>query len=290
MDVMIPTEASLGVSAQPYQVRAFNVVQWLDNTFPSWLMGILVIGGGALLTWIAVKIRHRRAKSDTSDASEFDSKDDLTGVFVLIVTTMYAVLLAFMIFTVWATYDRGAQASSDEGAALTALARQSVTFPSADRLEIQLAIRAYAESVIRDEWSTMAHGQSSPVSTQLFNHLFIVADSLPASSSSSTIGTELDNLSAARTTLLLASGAALPGVFWFILLLGAIISIGLSVLISNRSPRTHGVMAVVAAVRICASLWLILEVDYPLSGDTAFRPDAFERALYVISTLQSGQL
>jgi hypothetical protein len=290
VDVITLADASLGASTQPYHVHTFNIVRWLDNTFPSWLMGIFIIGGGGLVTWIAVRLRHRRAKSDTPDGPEPDTDHDLTGVFVLIVMTMYAVLLAFMVFTVWTTYDRGMQASSEEGGALTALARDSVAFPRADQQELQLALRAYAQSVIRDEWPTMANGESSPVTTQLFNHLFIVADSLPATSTSSTISTELDNLSAARTTLLLASGAALPGLYWFILVLGAVISIALSVLIFTKTPRAHGLMAVAAAVLICTSLWLILEIDYPLSGDTAFRPDAFERALYVLTTLQSGQL
>jgi hypothetical protein len=82
----------------------------------------------------------------------------------------------------------------------------------------------------------------------------------------------------------------LPGVYWFILILGAVTSVALSVFISTRNPRAHGLMAVAAAVLICTSLWLILEIDYPLSGDTAFRPDAFEHALYVVTSLQNGQL
>jgi hypothetical protein len=41
---------------------------------------------------------------------------------------------------------------------------------------------------------------------------------------------------------------------------------------------------------ICASLWLIMELDYPLSGDLGPRPDAFEQALNNISMLQSGHL
>lgn len=284
--------ATLGASGQSYQVHSFNIIQWLDNTFPSWLMGIFIIGSGALLTWIAVHLRHRRAKSDVPDEPEPDieREHDLTGVFVGIAALMYAVLVAFMILTVWTTYDRGAQAASAEGGALTALARDSIALPRPDQQELQLALRAYAQSVIKDEWPAMANGQSSPLTTQRFNHLFIVADSLPATSTSSPINTELDNLSAARTTLLLASGAALPGIYWLILILGGVIAIALSVLVSSRSPRAHGLMAVAAAVLICTSLWLILEIDYPLSGDTAFQPDAFQRVLYVISTLQSGQL
>src|SRR5947209_5537227 len=136
------------------------MVQWLDNTFPSWLMGLIIVGGGALLTWLAVRFRHSRVKPGEPDAN-----NDLTEVFVLVVTAMYAVLVAFIIFTVWTNFDNAEQASSTEGGALTSLARQSIALPKVEQQEMLLALRAYSESVIRDEWPTMAHGQSSPVTT-----------------------------------------------------------------------------------------------------------------------------
>jgi hypothetical protein len=260
------------------------MVQWLDNTFPSWLMGLFIIGGGALLTWIAVRVRHSRVKPGQPDAD-----NDLTEAFVLILTGMYGVLAAFMIFTVWTTYDNAQQAASAEGGALVTLARQSIALPQADQQELLLTLRAYADSVIGDEWSTMSHSQASPLTTQRFNHIFVVADSLPAASASSDISTELTTLSQARTKLLLASGAALPDVFWFTLIVGAVSAIGLSVFFFTETPRAHGLMAVAAAVVICTSLWLILELDYPLSGDTAFGPAAFNRVLVIIGDVQSGQ-
>jgi hypothetical protein len=268
------------------------IVQWLDNTFPSWLMGVFIIGGGALLTWIAVAIRHRLARraKKHGEQSTSEGDNDLTELFVLVVVTLYAILLAFMIFVVWTNYDRAEQMASAEGGSLTAMARQSIAFPQPDQQELQLALRAYTESVLRDEWPTMAHSESSPVTTRLFNHLFVVADSLPATSTRDDISTELADLSEARTSLLLSSGSALPGVFWFTLILGGVFAIALSVFYFTETPRTHGLMAVAAAIVICTSLWLITEIDYPLSGDTAVKPEGFERALHVLNTIQSGQL
>jgi hypothetical protein len=251
-------------------------------------MGVFIIGGGALATWTAVRIRHRRAKY--GEHRRPDADNDLTEVFVLVVVTMYAILVAFIIFTVWTNYDRAEQSASAEGGIITALARESIAIPQPDQFQFQSALRAYAESVVRDEWPTMSHGQSSPVTTQVFNHLFVVAQTLPAVSNNGDISTELNDLSQSRTELLLGSGAALPDIFWFILLVGAVLAIVLSVLFFTETPRAHGLMAVAAAVIVCTSIWLILELDFPLSGDTAFKPDAFERALYVISTIQNGQV
>jgi hypothetical protein len=226
---------------------------------------------------------------ETSEAREPDVDNDLTEIFVVVVTTTYAVLLAFMIFIVWSNLDRADQAATAEGGTLTALARHSIALPQPDQRNLQEALRAYAESVIRDEWPTMAHSQSSPVTTRLFNHLFVVAARLPANGTSTAIGTELTTLSEQRTTLILASGAALPGVFWFVLILGAVLSIGLCVVFFTETPRAHGLMAVAVAVLFCGGLWLILEVDYPLSG-ISVKPDAFELAVHVLDTLQNGQM
>jgi hypothetical protein len=275
------------------------MVQWLDNTFPSWLMGIFIIGGGALVTWIAVRFRHSRAKArkpyvytgpKPGQSDTGSNLNDLTAVFVLIVATMYGILVAFTIFIVWNNIDRADQNASEEGGIIAALARQSIALPQPGQRELQEALRAYTESVIRDEWPTMSHSQASPVTTKRFNHLFVVADHLPASSASSDVRTELANLSDARTARLLDSGLALPDIFWFTLIIGAVFAIGLSVFFFTETPRAHGLMAVAAAVVICGSLWLILEVDYPYSGDLAPRPDAYELTLNTISTIQSGQL
>jgi hypothetical protein len=265
------------------------MAEWLNDTFPPWLLGVIIIGGGALVTWIAVSLRHRRAKSESSEAVEPDVDNDLTEVFVVVVTTMYAVLLAFMIFIVWNNLDRADQAATAEGGTLTALARHSIALPQPDQRTLQEALRTYTESVIHDEWPTLAHSQSSPRTTRLFNHLFVVAARLPASDTSSDITTELTTLSQQRTTLILTSSAALPGVFWFVLILGAVLSIGLCVVFFTETPGAHGLMAVAAAVLFCGGLWLILEVDYPLSG-ISVKPDAFELVIHVLDTLQNGQL
>jgi hypothetical protein len=271
------------------------MVQWLDNMFPTWLMSIFIIGGGALVTWLAVWIRHNRVKRDQVEADEQEAEagkakgdNDLTEVFVLLAMTLYGFLLAFFIFAVWSTYDEAQSAAAAEGGAISALARQSMAFPQADRQELLLALRAYSQSVIKDEWATMANSHLSPVTVRLFNHIFLVVDSLPDAGDRSDVVNELVNLSKARTTLITLSGAAIPNAYWFILIVGAVIAIGLSVMFSTETPRAHGLMAVTVAVVIFSCFMLVGELDYPLSGDTAFGPAAFQRALYNINSIQTG--
>jgi hypothetical protein len=265
------------------------MVLWLDNTVPPWLMGLFIVGGGTLLTWVAIRIRHNLAKP--GEAESGSALNDLAAVFVLIVAGMYGILVAFMILIVWDNIDRADKAASMQGGIITALARQSIALPQPGQGDLQDALRAYAESVKRDEWPTMAHGQSNAETVRLFNHIFVVADHLPDGIAASAIRTELGSLSEARTALLLDSGLGLPGAFWFTLILGAVAALALSVLFLTETPRAHGLMAVAFAALICGSLWLILEADYPVSGSgLGVRPDAFERALSSITALQAGQL
>jgi hypothetical protein len=259
------------------------MVQWLDTTFPSWLMGLVIIGGGALLTWIAVRIRHGQPQAEKG-------LNELTEVFVLQVAAIYGILVAFTILIVWINIDRADKIASAQGGTITALARQSIALPQPVQHDLQQALRAYTESMMRDEWPALSHGQSNPQTVRLFNHIFVVAGRLPATTAARDIRTELSSLSEQRTALLLASGAALPSVFWVALLIGAVVAMGLSVFFYTETPRAHGLMAVAAAMLICASLWLIMEIDYPLSSDFGPRPDAFEQALTNITAIQSGQL
>jgi hypothetical protein len=260
------------------------MVQWLDNTFPPWLLGIFIVGGGAFLTWLAVRFRHSRVKPGRPDMD-----NDLMSVFVLILAGMYGILVAFTIFIVWSNSDRADSAASAEAGEISALARQSIDLPQPGQHALQEALRAYTESVIHDEWPSLAHSQSNPTTAKLFNNIYLSVYHLPPSPVASDMDTELPNLAEARAELILQSNAALPGLFWFVLIVGALLVIGLSVFFFTEIPRAHGLMAVAASVLILGSLCLILLLDYPFSG-IKIQPDAFERALYNINSIQTGQL
>ena len=78
-----------------------------------------------------------------------------------VIGTMFAVMLAFVIFLALQSYQRAQEGSSVEAIAVTELHSIAEVFqaPSSDRLQGGLV--CYARAVIEDEWPAMRHGHYS---------------------------------------------------------------------------------------------------------------------------------
>lgn len=73
-----------------------------------------------------------------------------------------------------------------------------------------------------------------------------------------------------------AISSGLPGVVWYVLLAGAVLSIGLTFLFSLVSLRGHLVLTVVLAGFVGLLIFLIAAMDHPCRGELSVGPDAFE--------------
>ena len=78
-----------------------------------------------------------------------------------VIGTMFAVMLAFVIFLALQSYQRARQGSSVEAIAVTELHSVAAVFqpPTSDRLQGELV--CYGRAVIEDEWPAMRKGRSS---------------------------------------------------------------------------------------------------------------------------------
>ena len=94
--------------------------------------------------------------------------NDLIGWQLTIIGTTYAVILGFMLYTVWTAYGE-AQANVDlEANSLRDLYRTADALPEPQRTQLKLDARAYAEAVIDHDWPEMADGKV-PEGSHLIN-------------------------------------------------------------------------------------------------------------------------
>ena len=85
--------------------------------------------------------------------------NDLIGWQLTIVGTTYAVILGFMLYTVWTAYGE-AQINVDlEANALRDLYRSADGLPEPQRTQLKHEARAYAAAVIDHDWPQMAEGK-----------------------------------------------------------------------------------------------------------------------------------
>jgi hypothetical protein len=92
----------------------------------------------------------------------FTDSDRAAGVFG-VTGTGFAVLLAFVIFLAFSSYDRAREKASIEASATSQLDRTANLFPSDARRKLHGELICYARAVIHAEWRTMRDERESPL-------------------------------------------------------------------------------------------------------------------------------
>jgi hypothetical protein len=120
-------------------------------------IGIIVFAVAVTVTLMLV-VRHFVAPR----GGFFTDADRAAGVFG-VTGTGFAVLLAFVIFLSFSSYDRAREKASLEAVAITQLYRTARIFSPDTRRQLHGELICYARGVIDDEWKTMRDGEESPV-------------------------------------------------------------------------------------------------------------------------------
>ena len=265
----------------------------LVNVLPTWLLGIVIIGGATLFTVGAALILRKRVRSTRTEGH-----NEIVGFIFATVGVIYAVLLALVVFSVWESYATAEQAAAREAGAAIALYRNTSIFPPATQVPLQRELRTYVRAVLDDEWQTMAYGNPSPRALTALNALYNGYDSLKPSNPWQVAMyqesfSRLNDLSTERSLRILSSKAALPGIFWSVLILGALITLACAVLLYLENAGVHLLLSGLLAALVSSLLFLILVVDHPFSGEVHVPKDSFEYAAQIMkipSTAHEGAL
>lgn len=206
------------------------------------------------------------------------------SVLMAMIGTVYAVVVGFVVVTLWTTFERAEETTHQEAGALLDVYRQNTALSFRVASDTQVAVRDYARLVIDEEWPAMAHGGSSRRAERAALRIFDVfreyepvggADSMLLSESNARYN---DFLEARRSRLTLA-GAGLPGVFWAAILLGAVVTIGFTVFFGQPSAIAQMAMTGALAASVGLMLALILLLNHPFAGELSVSPQPFQSVL-----------
>jgi hypothetical protein len=251
---------------------------------PAWLLFLLIVGGSVALAWGGTVLLHLRTTAPTDE-----KHNEVAGFIFATVGVLYAVLLAFTVIIVWEQYLSAESAVSQEAAALITVARDASSFPEPARSKVYEQLRAYAQFVINDEWRTMDEAtlehEESTGAISAINTMWSIYRSLPPGQVDPHTTESLDNLSTQRAIRLQSNVAALPVVLWFGLLFGAVITISFGLILHMNNIQLHAAMASLLAGIVATSLWMILMINHPFSGEVQVSTAAFQHAIHVIDNL-----
>jgi hypothetical protein len=243
------------------------VTRWLLNTFPSWLLAILVVGGVVALA-AAAQYAVRRRWPETADGEH----NDVAGVVLGLIGAVYGIVLAFVIVALYEQFQDANANVRQEATEVSQIYRASRALPPPVVEEIRRELVAYVRTVVGPEWELMAEGKFSRRAWDDVDELYATFQAYePQTERQAAFYGEavskLDELVAARRERLHFAEESLPSAFQILIVGGAVILVGFMYLIGVARLRVQMTMTVAIAALIAFNLLLIVLLDHPFSGD-----------------------
>jgi hypothetical protein len=199
------------------------------------------------------------------------TNNEVAGFKFAVVGVLYAVLLAFVVITAWERFHEAERALAAEAGAAGAIRRLSTGLDAAGAAEVRSRTAAYLQSVLADEWPAMARGHSSPGTSRALTDLYeAVVRERPRDMHDADLQADLflqlDQLTAARRDRLVLAGGTVPGVIWFVVFLGAVLTIMFTYVFGSEYVVMQSLMTGVLAAIIFSAILVVIAIDEPFSG------------------------
>ena len=255
------------------------LAQWILIHIPTWIilssMLVVAIGisvGGVLLVRRYVEVANLK------------HHHDIAGPIFSTAGVIYAVLLGFVLITVWQNFDKAQDNVFNESNAYSDIYRDLVAIPEPYSTKARESMTQYINAVIEDEWPLMAAGKRSPEVQEIGAQSWaLMASFEPATESQKVFYAEIlrrmnEAAEMRRQRIIDASSGTHP-VLWSVLLLGGLITVVLTFFFGTERLSAQLTMTTLLSVLIVLLLFTILIMDFPFSGDLSISPQAFKEVL-----------
>ncbi|MEU8980579.1 hypothetical protein [Streptomyces sp. NPDC048309] len=237
-----------------------------------WLVLALAMAAACVVVLIVALVRHRTARED-DDPSE---TPDVIEYMTMMIGVVYAIVLGLAIAGVWEARGGAQDHVQAEAQALHEISERVRVYPPDVRDRIRGDVNAYVSHVVTTEWKTMADkGHVTAEGGRLLDRVREdVTDYQPKSDFEAQayqpLVDQVTAADAARNARSDSTGATMPGVVWFGLITGAVVTIGMVFALQIRRTPRELILAGLFSALIAFLLFLIWDFDAPYSrGITA---------------------
>lgn len=247
--------------------------------------GALVVVAVTAVTVTVMLVVRRTAP----EGSYFKDGDRASGVFGVLATG-FSVLLGFIIFLAFTSYDQSRSGAEAEALVLVQQAENAQLFPPADAKVLTGQLLCYARAVVDVEWRRMESGTEgnalNPWALKLFDTVRGVQPR--TASQQSAYDKWLDQTSTreeARRDRVHGAAGVIPSPLWIVLFfISAVIFVYMLFFAdSGEGAVTQGVLMGSVTSVIVTMLLLLAFLDNPFhSGVGGLKPVAMERSLEIL--------
>jgi hypothetical protein len=243
---------------------------WLAH-LPAWLVLVLFAFVPGLVTVVLHAIFRRYVVAD-----RLIPHHDVAGFLVGIAGVLYAVVLGFLVVTVWVSFD-SAQVTADlEASDAAELFSFAGVLPQPARSELRQAMADYAFEVRDHEWALLVYDRQDLRARSVYRTaLPIIASSAIRPALQQSALTTLHELSVHRRQRLITAGTGLPEALYVALIAGAAIVMAFAFLFGVDNKALQFTMTFLIAAMIGLLFGTIVCLDRPYSGPLRVSPAAW---------------
>ena len=203
--------------------------------------------------------------------------NEICGGYLQTVGTIYAVLLAFVVFVVWTQANDVRRLIERQADELADVLRITKTFKGSAASGVLTAARAYAREVAENEWPLLRTGRSSPRAQELLEQTWTALTVIePETAREEVLFSEavsrFSEFGDARADLLHCGRVRLPVLLWLLLLSGAVGTVGSMYMFGAEQFWPVAAMTASLAGAVSFMLFLIRDLDNPFQGDWHVSP------------------
>jgi hypothetical protein len=245
----------------------------------------LIVAGVTVVAVTAMLLVRRRAP----EGSYFEDGDRAAGVFGVLATG-FAVLLGFVVFLAFESYDTSRSGAETEAEIVTQQFETAQLFPLADRAPLSGALICYARTVIHQAWPEMEAGtlgdKANPWSVVTFRILRATNPQTAVEQAAYSKWLEQrSDREQARVDRIHGAEGVIPVPLWIVLLLTAGVIFVFMLFFADSAERAVVQATLMGGVALVISSMLLLLwfLDNPYhAGVGGLRPVAMERAIRIL--------
>jgi hypothetical protein len=210
--------------------------------------------------------------------------NDIAAAIFSIIGVTYAVLLAFVAMLAWEGFNKAKAVSYSEAALVLDVSQAADGLAEPTKANLIDALNRYTKAVVAIEWPAQAEGHVARAGDRYLDDMQRLAASIrPSSHGDANLHAMLlqsvTRLRDAREERLLAAEVTIPGIVWFVVIVGGAITIIFGLFLGAPSLRMHLSMCSLLAVSGVLVLVLIIALSNPFRGDFRVSTAPFEYAL-----------
>ena len=252
-----------------------GLVRTLLNNLTSAGLMVLIVGLAVSLGIVSEALQARRAGRGRNN--------EMLHVTVQFVGLAYAILVGFVIVSLWQDQSEAREAVSSEASALQDIVSISRVLPTRDARPVRAAVGSYCRAVVEDEWKLLRTGSSSPMAERRVHEIFDAVTAIQAqvpvvTALQASMVDAVKELTARRIHRLELAEVRLAAELWLLVLLASTIVI---VLVSafEADGGWHTLTTLIVATTVGMLLFAVVALSYPFSGEVSIAADPFADVL-----------